>query len=485
MKKTILFLLFVLALFLASAVLAQEVELDRPLEISLLGNDELLIVDGGGRDWTSRGGEIFIFDREGNEVWRYDGDLIFAHSAHVFADGLIVIADSGNDRVFAVSRDTGQIIWSSDYWGGESGRLSDGTHLDYPNEAVETSSGLILITDRNNNRIIEVDEKGGVFWQYRELERPHNASKLSDGNYLVSDSENNRVIMLSPAGEILWQFGGGDNPFVWPRDVKLLANGNFLITDTRNHRVLEVSRDKSVVWEYSENLYWPYEAERLESGNTLISDSQNGRVVEVTPAGEVVWELKNRSKQKFGSFTNGGFEQVAAGESTGWIKADLLAEGGGEFSLDSQITHSGKYSARLDYEGQGHIFWLQKAAVSPGKNYRFSGWVKSSLEEDKSWARYELWWENEEGGFVAEPLHSDKSKGETDWVRREWEGRAPESAVAVNIRALMTGGGTSWFDDTEWESIGGISKNLWYFLAGMTAVLVAYKIISLARVKLS
>lgn len=473
MKKIVWIILsyILVSFFTLSRVSALEPLLDRPLEIEVLANGELLVTDGGGRDWTNEGSEVFIFDRDGEIKWHYTDALVFAHSAHLFSDQTIVITDTTNDRIIAVDRETQQVVWSSDDWDGGTGELSDGSRLDYPNEALETTGGNILVTDRNNDRILELDQTGKILWESGKLSRPHNASKIDNEQYLVSDSENNRVVLLNRRGEILWEFSGGEDKLNWPRDVKLLNNGNFLITDTRNHRVLEATRAKTVVWEYTEGLYWPYEAERLANGNTLISDSQNRRLVEVNPTGQIVWDLSLSAAEEFGKFANGGFEQLVNAAPEGWIKADLLAEGTGEFSIDQTVRHSGKSSGKLDYAGRGYIFWLQKVRVQPGIHYSFSGWVKTNLESTgASWSRYELWWENEQGSFIDPPMISSKSTGKADWGEREWSGKAPAGAIAVNIRAVMTGTGRSWFDDVSWKKSS--NKNWLYLIFGFVAVIV-------------
>jgi len=478
MKRLILFLILIVfcLFFLPQPAVALEPELDRPFEVEVLQNQDLLVADGGGRDWTTEGSEVFIFNKKGEVEWHFQDDLLFAHSAHRFTDGSIVITDTTNDRIIAVDQGKKEIIWTSDDWGQGDGQLSDSSHLDYPNQAVEVDQGNLLITDRNNDRILITDKKGTVIWQYKGLQRPHSASQLVDGNFLVSDSEGNRVIVIDSNGQLIWQFAGQESPLNWPRDVVELKNGNFLITDTRNHRVLEVSPEKQIVWQYKKDLYWPYEAKRLVNNNTLISDSQNRRIIEVTPEKEVVWQLRKSSPNKFSNFKNGGFEKMEQGQLEAWQKADLIAEGSGQLTVDQKIRHQGEQSARIDYQGKGHIFWLQKVKVKPGSKIDFSGWLKTDLDSNQdSWARFELWWETENGGFVDPPLVSAKSFQKTDWVKRQWSGQVPEGAVAVNIRALTTGKGTVWFDDLSWEGEAGVNKkNIQSFFLGLGAVLVSY-----------
>jgi len=484
-KNKTIFLAFFL-FFLASkrVVLAKtDYFLDRPLEIEILENGNFLVADGGGWDWTNQGSELLIINRNKEIIWNFKDSLVFAHSAHRFSNGEIVITDTTNDRIIAVDKKAKKIIWTSQDWGGGTGKLSDGSKLDYPNEALETDNKTILVTDRNNDRVLEIEKDGQVLWQYKGLKRPHNASQIEENEFLVSDSEKNRVIIINRKGQILWQFDGGEEKLNWPRDVEKINNGNFLITDTRNHRVVEITESKEKVWEFKDGLYWPYEAERLENGNTLICDSQNRRVIEISPDKKVVWHWRLGEPAKPGRFENGSFEKEESGFPKGWIKADLLAEGEGKFSLDGSQAYDGQKSARLDYQGEGFIFWLQRISVIPGQKYQLSGFVKTDLEEDgRSWARYELWWENENGGFVGQPLVSSKSEGKLNWTKREWSGAAPQGAIAVNIRALMTGSGTTWFDDIVWqEEKAWGNKQVFYFVLGFVAAVSLIKAAQLIK----
>jgi hypothetical protein len=459
-------------------VYADNSYLDRPLEFELLDNGNLLVTDGGGSDWTTTDSQVFIFNRDGQIQWQSDRDLKFAHSAHQLSDGSIVITDTANDRLITVNPQTNALVWSSDDWSSGTGQLSDGSHLDYPNQAIELANHHLLVTDRNHNRIIEIDSTGKISWQYSQLNRPHNASQIPNGNYLVSDSDNNRVLIIDPAGQIVWQYSGGDTPLDWPRDVKLLENGNYLITDTRHHRVLEVTPDKQSVWEFNQDLYWPYAADRLSNGNTLISDSQNRRLIEVAPDHQLVWELKHPPLNHFADFSNGNFEHADHQLPQSWIPADLLSEGYGQFSLDSSIFHTGNAAGKISSAGPGFTFWTQIVPLKPDRQYQFSGWLKTSLDSDpNSWSRFELWWATGYGGYIDPPLISEKSFASADWTRRDWTGTAPDGATAVEIRALTTGTGDTWFDDISWKPSTSSFDKFKYPALGFLAIIATFLIL--------
>ena len=268
----------------------------------------------------------------------------------------MLIADTTNDRVIEVTPD-GRIALNSDDWGGGTGRLSDGSHLHYPNKAKLLHDGSILITDRNNNRAVQVSRGGQVLWQYAgKVRHPHNATMLPNGNLILCDSDGQYVREANRSGEGVWSFGDGTTAILhWPRDADRLPNGNTLITDSKHARVIEVTPDGRIVWEFKAD-YWAnfYEADRLAGGNTLIAGQQHQEVLEVSPAGEVVWRFRNNTFPYaiHEKLQNSKLEEVdAGGAPLHWIVCKRLSEGGGELAWTTNA--AGKRCPGLAYDRDG------------------------------------------------------------------------------------------------------------------------------------
>jgi hypothetical protein len=292
--------------------------LNLPHDVDRLPDGHTLITDGGQHGGPTAaqpgsGSQLIEVDTAGNVVWLFDQGLNWAHNADRLPNGNTLISDTGHDRVIEIDA-AGTIVWDSD-----DVNLSDGSVLDYPNDAnwlpddhpsasPSSSSGgasgqRLLITDRDNHRVIEIARDGTIVWQFGEtgvpgsddvhLRGPHNADRLSNGNTIVADSLNNRILELAPDGSIVWQYPSPTSlhshtpPLLdWPRDADRLSSGNTLITDSRHNRIIEVTPTGQVVWEY-DNLELPYDADRLSNGNTLIA---SGLVIEVDAAGTIVWQ---------------------------------------------------------------------------------------------------------------------------------------------------------------------------------------------------
>ena len=62
------FLVFIFLIFLLSKPsFADEFFLDRPLGVEVISDNEVLVTDGGGYDWSNNGSEIFIFNKKNVE----------------------------------------------------------------------------------------------------------------------------------------------------------------------------------------------------------------------------------------------------------------------------------------------------------------------------------------------------------------------------------------------------------------------------------
>ncbi len=422
--------------------------LDRPLGIEPLPNGNILITDAGGAFYTLSDAALLEIDPAGRIAWSYAGPMAFPHSAERLPDGTTLVSDTANDRVFRVDGQ-GRVLWTSDDWGGGSGTLSDGSHLRYPNDAELLDNGRLLITDRNNDRAIEVTWDGEVAWQYGGLNRPHNADRLPNGHTLICDSEDNVVLEVDPSGRVVWKFGDAF-PLRWPRDADRLPNGHTLVTDTRNGRVLEVTPEGLVVWSYG-GLALPYEADRLEDGSTLIADNDHKQVLRVDATGKVVWRFRNFVEAYPKALQNGDLEEDADADGIpdGWYPADMNAEG--PVGYGSVATGDASRGAKISYTGEGRAALLQAVAVEPGKTYLLSGRLMAILT--RGVAAYQVWFVDELGGPIGEPLTAEPTlQGQADWQEAHLEATAPAGAAAAQIwcQAVATDGLVA-FDAVRWS----------------------------------
>lgn len=200
--------------------------------------------------------------------------------------------------------------------------------INEPNAGQFNKPGNILIVDRLNHRVVEVDrETHETVWQFGDgnsvagstsVVAPCDAERVGEWTLIcgasVSTSTDpnvekglcdHRVLLVDRSGNIFWQYGqagvaGSDaNQLNTPACATFLPYGHILICDQGNHRVIEVSMvTKTIVWQYGttgtsgtgrDHLCRPSSAQLLDNGNILIADAGNNRVIEVSRGHKTVW----------------------------------------------------------------------------------------------------------------------------------------------------------------------------------------------------
>jgi hypothetical protein len=188
-----------------------------------------------------------------------------------------------------------------------------------------------LIADQFNNRVIEVDPRGNIVWQFglgptdfspasiigvNDAQRVGALTLMAGTGTPGGQPEapnctdpngcpDNRVLLVDRAGRILWQYGqfgvtgAGPDQLNTPVQNTWIPGGHILITDQANERIIEVNLAKQIVWQYGttavsgngpEQLNNPNCAELLENGHVLICDENNNRAIEVTRDRQIVWQ---------------------------------------------------------------------------------------------------------------------------------------------------------------------------------------------------
>jgi hypothetical protein len=197
-----------------------------------------------------------------------------------------------DNRVVLVD-ERGHIVWQY----GQFGQTGDGPNLlNTPVQSTFLPNFHVLITDQGNGRVIEVNFHKQIVWQYPgsnnnpsdQLNSPNSAELLENGHILIADENNNRAIEVDRADTILRTFDAsgalGACAFA-----SRLNNGHTLLTDAGNSSAVEVDANDKVVWQFATDTSpgsvaapLPTRAIRLRNGDTLISDQFNNRVIRVS-----------------------------------------------------------------------------------------------------------------------------------------------------------------------------------------------------------
>ncbi len=193
------------------------------------------------------------------------------------------------------------------------------------------SDQLPMPAESDLHRIIEVNEKGEVVWEIKDLGIPHEVEELPNGHLLAADTSRDRIIEINyPNKNIIWSWepeqinwtqvnpvwGANhyyNNPIIYDfthmNDVEFMQYGSWnacLISIRNFDLIVEVNytaellgpsnNPANIVWWFGDYgnhsmINKQHNPDYLSNGNIIIADSQNNRIIEVNRTNkEIVWE---------------------------------------------------------------------------------------------------------------------------------------------------------------------------------------------------
>jgi len=216
-------------------------------DVELLPNKNILFV------LPSNG--VYEIDRNKNIIWSYKTQKI-SHDADRLPNGNTLIAFGNNDQMSDAQvkeiNPKGEIVWSwyaKDYFNKEPYKSIIDQGWTHTNAVSRLSNGNTLVSLRNFNMTVEVNQKGEIVKTTGEglMIHQHDPVFLENGNLLFANHGiPEKAVEIDQNENIVWEFEIS-NQKQWPvRDANRLQNGNTLITTTT--KIIEVSEDKEIVW---------------------------------------------------------------------------------------------------------------------------------------------------------------------------------------------------------------------------------------------
>lgn len=208
-------------------------------------------------------------------VWQYEAKpkqgyagRIEIHAFQRLADGLTMVAESGNRRIVEVDS-SGKIV------------KEIALQVDHPDPHRDTrmvrklASGNYLVCHEGDGVVREYDAGGKVVWSYkldlagRPASPGHGpeghgtavfgALRLKNGNTLIACGNGNRVIEVTPEGKTVWSLEQDELAGIklaWVTSLQVLPSGNIIVGNCHageaNPQLIEVTRDKKVVWTFKD-----------------------------------------------------------------------------------------------------------------------------------------------------------------------------------------------------------------------------------------
>lgn len=171
---------------------------------------------------------------------------------------------------------------------------------------------------------------------------------------------------------------------------------------------------------------------------------------------------------------NGSFETADDhGAPTGWI-----GETGNmktvSFARDTEVKRTGAASGRITIAPDDHPSWpayAVKLAVQPGQCYHVEAWVKTLDVGRLAYLAADYLDAN--GNRVSFASGGAVNGTTTDWKQTLVAAQIPAGAVSMNVRLILYGSGTAWFDDVTVVRDEAAERALARMLEPLSAELVA------------
>ncbi|MEO1525124.1 MAG: PQQ-binding-like beta-propeller repeat protein [Planctomycetota bacterium] len=237
------------------------------------------------------------------------------HDIHVLENGNILTHQK--TEMIELDAKTREVVWSF-----ETRKLASVEKVELHSFA-PLEDGLLMVALSGEGKIFEIDRDGKVqrsFALQRDRPHPHRDTRLvrpitSNGklSYLVAQEGDGMVREYSREGELIWEYDvplfgkeprGGHGPEAFGDAVFSairLDNGNTLIGTGNGHSILEVTPGKEIVWKVEQNdlpkitLAWVTTLQVVGDGNILFGNCHAGKgqpqIIEIDRDKNVVWSL--------------------------------------------------------------------------------------------------------------------------------------------------------------------------------------------------
>ncbi len=178
-------------------------------------------------------------------------------------------------------------------------------------------TGKLLIADRGNGRIIEINASGVVDWVFpRPGQRlpvrfgaPDDAFYTADGKTIIANAEGRQTVTAidRATGTILWQVGkynvrsGAVGYFDEPDDAVPQPDGTIWVADIRNCRLVHLSAagawlgtlgNRACRHNPPTSFAEPNGAFPTPNGSLIVTEIDGSRVTSLIPGGAVAWSVR-------------------------------------------------------------------------------------------------------------------------------------------------------------------------------------------------
>ena len=251
-----------------------------PRSVAVAPNDEVVLLDNGGRVLVySSGGELRRqWEMPEHDIGRPEGVV-------VLEDGRIVVCDTHYYRVVVFHPD-GSVERMFGSYGNEEGQFV------YPVAITADADGNLYVGEYGGNDRIQVFRPDGTFVRQfgsfgtepGQFQRPSGIA-WHDGKVIVADAVNNRIQKFSDQGDLLGIISSLALGLNFPYDLGLATNGTFFVIEYGAGRITHMDQSGTVLGRFGttgrgpEQFVTPWGI-GVDSQNRLrIADTGNRRVI--------------------------------------------------------------------------------------------------------------------------------------------------------------------------------------------------------------
>ena len=248
-----------------------------------------------------------------NELWRFGGTANLSSPSDVekiVGTSEVLIADTGGRRVIIVDESTDAIVWE---YTNTDGNFSP-VDVEYINDAQLGEH--ILISDQSGHRVLLVRRSDqSITWQFgtgapgnsqTELNIPVDADWIEgSGNIVIADKGNNRIFEVNYADST--HFYQWPNPVFEVEDVDPLEDGSFLVSQRERQNNRDVWLPTQLAFSPPANREGPIVSDiriiRDQNGDELLVDFQSIFLYAQSPPSTTI-EYQFRSEEENAQIDN-------------------------------------------------------------------------------------------------------------------------------------------------------------------------------------
>ncbi|GBF36882.1 DUF5711 family protein [Methanofervidicoccus abyssi] len=293
------------------------------------------------------GNGIYLFNNNGDLLWKYEKDLVYISSVSITPDGKYIVAGVGD----TIS-------------GGAIGHINNGIYL------------------FNNN--------GNLLWRYQPEDDVTSVAITPDGKYIAigSGGFNDNIYLFNNNGDELWKYKTDE---YWVNSVSITPDGNYIVAGSEDKNVYLFNREGRLLWKYETgNLVWSVSI--TPDGNYIVAGSWDGNVYLFNKEGRLLWKYETGGAVESVSITpDGNYIVAGSNDSNVYLfnkEGRLLwkYETGGAVESVS-ITPDGNYIVAGSWDGnvylfnrEGRLLWnywtgsnVRSVSITPNDKYIVAG----------------------------------------------------------------------------------------------------------------